>query len=224
MSKHLKNSIICASILALIWIVAALLFKNIYWGGFIFGIIAIVLTFGYMFIFRTHSIRNEEVDFIPLICAVGYLLVALIMNIVFMRVGGNDSVRLLVLLNILLILIFAAAVWFAGRYADGVAEKSEILIEKKKNTANASLQTSALLSIASDPDIKKALKDLKARIDYSGNTTQAITMSSEEDFISKIQDIREAVNNKEDKQKILEMISDADRIWSERNALHASVK
>ena len=160
MSKQLKNSIICASILALVWVVAALRFNDIYWGGFIFGIIAIILTYGYMFIFRTHSIRNEEVDFIPLICALGYLIVALVMNVVFMRVGSNDLVRLLVLLNILLVLIFAAAVYFAGRYANSVAEKSEKLIEKKKNTANASLQTAALLSISSDPDIKKALKEL----------------------------------------------------------------
>ncbi|MCR5321986.1 MAG: hypothetical protein K6E85_01695 [Lachnospiraceae bacterium] len=224
MSKQLKNSIICASIIALIWIVAALLFNDIYWGGFIFGIIAIVITFGYIFLFRTRSIRNEEVDFIPLICAIGYLLVALVMNVVFMLSGSNDSVKLLVLLNILLILIFAAAIYFAGRYADGVAEKTEKLIEKKKNTANASLQTAALLSISSDPDIKKALKDLKTKIDYSGNTTQAITQSAEEEFISKIEEIKTAVINKEDKLKILDMISDANRIWSERNALHASVK
>ena len=224
MSKQLKNSIICASILALVWIVAALLFNDIYWGGFIFGIIAIILTYGYMFIFRTHSIRNEEVDFIPLICALGYLIVALVMNVVFMRVGSNDLVRLLVLLNILLVLIFAAAVYFAGRYANSVAEKSEKLIEKKKNTANASLQAAALLSISSDPDIKKALKELKTRIDYSGNTTQAITEAAEEEFISKIEEIKKAVIDKEDKAKILDMISDAGRIWSERNALHASVK
>ena len=224
MMKQFKNTIIAASILALIWIVVSLLLSDIYWGGFILGIIAIGITLGYMLFFRTRSVRNEEVDYIPLICAAGYLTVALIMNTIFMLVGNDNSVKLLILLNILLILIFAAVIFFAGRYADGVAEKSEVLIEKKKNTANASLIVSSILAISTDPDVKKALKDLKARIDYSSNVTQAITQSAEDDFISKIQEIRDAVAGNADKSEILNLISQADRIWSERNALHASVK
>lgn len=224
MIKQFKNTIIGASILALIWIVISLLLSDIYWGGFILGIIAIGITFAYMLFFRTRSIRNEEVDFIPLICAAGYLAVALIMNTIFMLIGNDNSVKLLVLLNILLILIFAAVIFFAGRYADGVAKKSEILIDKKKNTANASLLISSILAISTDPDVKKALKDLKTRIDYSSNVTQAISQSAEDSFISKAEQIRNAVTGNENKSDVLNLICEADRIWSERNALHASVK
>ncbi|MCR5330112.1 MAG: hypothetical protein K6E62_02860, partial [Lachnospiraceae bacterium] len=208
---------------ALVWLVVGLL-ADIYWGGFILGIIAIVISFGFMFFFRARSVRNEEVGFIPLVCAGAYLAAALILNMIFMLIGDNDSLKMLILLNILLILLFAAAVFLAGRYIDDVEAKSDVLIEKKKNTANASMQVSAVLAIASDPDVKKAVKDLKARIDYSGNVTQAISGSAEGNFISKIQEIRDAVAGNADKSEILNLISQADRIWSERNALHASVK
>ena len=230
MFKNSKSTILIGIVIILIWAVAGLLLPDsmkvglCFWFGFIFGIIAVAVTFIYLMMFRKNAGQNAEVDFIPTVCAVCYMFLTLAVNIAFMVMGERASATLLVGLNILLLLISALMIYAACRYAGNVAAKTENLNEKKVNKRTASALLAGLMTAADDQDIKKSLRALKEKVDLGNNTSQSFTLQIESEFIDKLKAIRGAIDSGSDKSEIIGLISSADKLWSERNAMQMSVK
>ncbi|MBP5331512.1 MAG: hypothetical protein J6Y89_06640 [Lachnospiraceae bacterium] len=230
MLKNIKSTALIGIIIVLIWVVVGLLLPDsmkagfCFWGGFVFGIIAVAVTFVYLFLFRKKGARTEEVDFIPTVCAFCYMFVSLGLNIAFMVMGESASGELLIGLNILLLLISALVIFAAWRYANGVSAKTELLNAKKNNKQVASAMIAGIMSISDDQDIKKALRGLKEKVDLGNNTSQSFTEELETEFIEKLRGIRGAIDAGSDKTEIINMITSAGKLWSERNAMQMSVK
>ncbi len=224
MFKKYQTQILVAAVIVLLWVITILLFTGDkgqgfhYWGGLVFGIISIAITFASIIHSKQRLTKNTEVEVLPGIVSFMYLLIALIMDVCFMLFGNSESNKYLVGLNVILLLVFGLAVFYSGRYGDRVNRSSQVMNEKVKNTKGAQQLLSVLLSINHDSEVGKALRDLKMKVDYSNNLTQGYSTQSEEAFIQKLMTIKKSVEDSESTETVLKLVAEADTIWAERNS------
>lgn len=74
-----------------------------------------------------------------------------------------------------------------------------------------------MLSNTNDADIHKALLKLKEKVDYSTNTSRTSIFNDE--INTKISEIRTALVNGTDKEKIIKLINEMGTLWNKKNAI-----
>ena len=230
--KKLNMVLVGEIVLALAWVILALLFQNFqetgfyYWGGFAFGLITFIVIILVTLFWKTKTLRNTtELGYLPVYFGWIYVIVSISVNSKFLMLKGDGPLKkLLVGLNLLLLLIYLFSVYCANKYAERVVAQTEQIIGKTEKSVNLSVQLAGLLSMAKDEDVKKRLYALKERLDYSSNMTQNFTAGYEKEFGDVLHQVEEAIVNGSDQSEIIALVEKAEQLWNIRNAKNSAVK
>ncbi|MBD5521206.1 MAG: hypothetical protein HDR03_08315 [Lachnospiraceae bacterium] len=215
---------------AFIWVVGFVLYwayHNMgtnYWVGFAFGILGLVAAIvGTVYIGRT-NMSTQETKGIPLYYTSIYAVIVVALNIKFAFTPGNLYVTLYVVANLFILLVYALLMYNAGRYIESVTKRTEYAAAKMEKVVNISKELATLIGISTDEGVRRELLKLKEKVDYSNNVSQSFTEQSEDIFLEKLYDIRDAMSNGIGADIITAKVKDAEMAWNIRNSKSGALR
>ena len=228
---HLKNLFLIELLLFIGWCVVVLVFADYdragfyFWGGFGFGLLSFIVAGVSLLLTKTTSNRNTtEINFIPVYYTSVYLLVSIIINTYFIfRVTGKFNI-ILVVLNLTVLTAFVAIRLYINDYVARVDKQTKHSEEKIMPITTISSHLATILSVTTDPDIKKQLLKLKEMVDYSSNVSQGFLESSQKHFLLQLNQIQSLIVEKQDKEEINKKIQEATVTWQTRNSIGSTIK
>ncbi len=202
----------------LVWTLAKLEDANVYfYCGYAFTAIAFLLVAGVLFLFRLGKNTIFSV-MMPAYIATGlYFFVTLIMNMIFMINTAGDNTKAVVIPNVIIVLLYLAAMAVAYFAVSHIHSNNEVIDQKVATLKRVSVDLGQIGALATDPDIKTALSKLREAVDYSDPMGNAETASLEEEFTKKVAEVRMLVENNYEKDLVLGKITAADNKLRERN-------
>ena len=189
-----------------------------YWGGFIFINIAFIVM-GVIMYFQQRKGKTAANSQITTYAAVGgYFAVSFILNFIFMCVYTKTWAAGVLIPNIVLLLLAALLIMFVLRSENHVAEVGQQLQEKAVVLENFEIRVSALVMLANDYDVKKALETLHNEVRYADSMSVPAAQQQENAFMEKIVELQEMLEDEtSDKEEILKLIKKASTAWKIRN-------
>lgn len=196
-----------------------------FWGGFAFGAVSFITAVISLLFIKTYENENlTEINYIPFYYTSAYLLVSLVINSCFVyRMAGKYNL-LLVIANLLILFAFIAIRVNTDDYAKDLDKQTKKIEKKIESVSAISTRMSVLLSIVTDPEIKKALLKLKEKVDFSSNLSQDFLAESQNLFILQLEQIQEMISGNKSKDEILKKIQEATVTWNSRNSVASSIK
>lgn len=193
--------------------------KFAYWGGFIFINIAFIVEGVIMYFMQRKGSRHANSQITTYVAVGGYFAVAFILNLIFMTAGYEHKWAAGVLIpNIVLLLLAALLIMFVLRSENHVAEVGEKLTEKAVVLENFEVRVSALVMLANDYDVKKALETLHNEVRYADSMSVPAAEQQENAFMEKIVELQEMLEDEaSDKEEILKLVKKASTAWKIRN-------
>ncbi|MDE6713853.1 MAG: hypothetical protein K2K20_08970 [Lachnospiraceae bacterium] len=209
---------------ALIWIVGFVLYwiyhdmDTNYWAGFAFGVFGLaVAATGVVCIGKTNR-STQETKGIPVYYTSIYAVISIVLNIIFAFTPNGQYVTLYVVANLFILLVYVLLMYNAGKYIGRVTERAEYAAAKMEKVADISKELAALISMSTDENMRRELLKLKEKVDYSNNVSQSFTGQSEDVFLKKLYDLREAMSNGTGVDVLTAKVKDADVTWNMRNS------
>lgn len=147
-----------------------------------------------------------------------YLLLAVVLNIIFMVVNTNDWILCFVL-NILLILGFSVALILAYVMYSRVEEKTEKRETQVKNFRTVAVKINALTYSSKDEEVTAAINDLYKYFNSGSSYSTPQTADIEAAFEEQIAVIKDLLESNNDKEQVLKAIEKAKQMLLERNQL-----
>lgn len=219
-----RVNLIALTGVALIWIVGFVLYRvyhdmeTNYWVGFAFGLLGLaVAAAGTVCIGRTNR-STQETKGIPVYYTSIYAVISAALNIAFAFTPGDQYMTLYVVANLFILLVYILLMYNAGKYIGRVTERTEYAAAKMEKVAEISRELAALISMSTDEGVRRELLKLKEKVDYSNNVSQSFTEQSEEAFLKKLYDLREAMSNGTGADVLTAKVKDADMAWNMRNS------
>ncbi|MBR5968985.1 MAG: hypothetical protein IK016_01420 [Lachnospiraceae bacterium] len=227
-NKTSRMAVVSELSVFVVWLVFVVtMSKGIYsTGRFFTTIICGLLSFGVaiasVFFVSGRRRRNlTEVRALPVLFSAVYLLIALIVNAVFLLNMGDSQIRMQIIINTVLLAFFAVIFIGSGEYLRHVEVQTEKVIEKTGQLSDISMRLGSIISLSKDEEIKRRVLSLKEKVDYSGNITQSKTADLQNEFGALLMRIEETVQVSGSSEKVSALIDEAERIWSARNAVAA---
>lgn len=188
-----------------------------YWGGFIFINIAFIVVGAIMF-FQQRKVAAANSQITTYAAVGGYFAVSFILNLIFMIVYTKTWAAGVLIPNIVLLLLAALLIMFVLRSEGHVAEVGENLREKAVVLENFEVRVSALVMLANDFDVKKALETLHNEVRYADSMSVPAAQQQENAFMEKIVELQEMLEDENsDKEEILKLVKKASTAWKIRN-------
>lgn len=224
----MKGNKICSIVLfvfAALWAFSILIFTDFedagfyYWGGFAFGLIAIILGAIVNLFISSRSNRNTtEIEMIPVYVTAVYVVASVIFNAVFVYLkDGNYNIAIPVV-NVIAIVGYLVYIHGLSSYADRVVATGNAVGGKTSKYGAISTQMAKILGMCNDPDIKKKVLELKQKVDYSNNLAQDAVVYEEQDFYNTLLGLENMLADGSSKEEIFALIDEADGIWKIRNS------
>lgn len=213
------------------WCVVVLVFAEYdragfyFWGGFSFGFLSFIIAGVSLLLIKAKNNRNTtETSYIPVYYTAVYLLTSIIINTYFVfRATGRLNI-ILVVLNAVILVLFITIRLFTDGYVERVDNQTRHSATKIRPVTSISSQMAILLSITTNPDIKKHLLSLKEIVDYSSNVSQGFSEDSQNLFLIQLNHIQSLISQQKDKEEIIEKIQEATVIWKTRNSVVSTIK
>lgn len=219
-----RVNLIALAGVALIWIVGFVLYRvyhdmeTNYWAGFAFGVLGLAAAAaGIVCIGRTNR-STQETKAIPVYYTSIYAVISVALNIIFAFTPDGQYVTLFVVANLFILLVYVLLMYNAGKYIGRVTERTEYAAAKMEKVARISGELAALISMSKDEGVRRELLKLKEKVDYSNNVSQSFTEQSEDVFLKKLYDLREAMSNGTGPDVLTAKVKDADMAWNMRNS------
>lgn len=227
----IKKISIIKLLLFISWCVVVLVFADYdragfyFWGGFSFGFISFVVAgTSLLFIKITNNRNTTEINYIPVYYTSIYLLVSIIINTYFVfRATGKYNI-ILVVLNLVILIAFITIRLYSDDYIARVDKQTRHSAEKIRPISSISSQLATLLSVTTEPDIKKQLHKLKETVEYSSNVSQGFLVDSQDLFLLQLNQIQSLIVERKDKDEIYKKIQEATVTWNTRNSLASTIK
>ena len=189
-----------------------------FWGGFIFINIAFIVVGAVMFLVQRKGTTHANSQITTYAAVGGYFGVAFILNLIFMIVYKKTWAAGVLIPNIVLLLLAAGLIMFVLRAEGHVAEVGEKLTEKAVILENYEVRVSALVMMATDYDVKKALESLHDTVRFSDSMSVPAAEQQENAFMEKIMELQEMLEDENaDKEEILKLVKKASNAWKIRN-------
>ena len=188
-----------------------------YWGGFIFINIAFIVM-GVIMFFQQRKGAAANSQITTYAAVGGYFAVSFILNFIFMCVYTKKWAAGVLIPNIVLLLLAALLIMFVLRSEGHVAQVGENLREQAVVLENFEIRVSALVMLATDFDVKKALETLHNEVRYSDSMSVPAAQQQENAFMEKIVELQEMLEDENsDKEEILKLVKKASTAWKIRN-------
>ncbi|MBQ7912912.1 MAG: hypothetical protein IJ308_04090 [Clostridia bacterium] len=189
-----------------------------YWGGFIFINLAFIVVGVVMYLVQRKGKTQANSQITTYLAVGGYFAVAFILNLIFMFVYKKTWAAGVLIPNIVLLLLAALLIMFVLRSEGHVAEVGEKLIEQAVVLENFEVKVSALVMLASDYDVRKALETLHNEVRYADSVSVPAAQQQENAFMEKLVELQEMLEDENaDKEEILKLVKKASTAWKIRN-------
>ena len=153
-----------------------------------------------------------------------YFAVALIMNVIYMCFPDKEYALAIVLPNIILVLIYVAAMIVAFKATSHISGNNKVVQEKVAKLKLTGIEIAQIATIAKDEEVKKALMSLKESVDYSDPIGVDGTAGLEEEFSKKVAELRMLTEGGYEKDLILNKVDAAKNKLNERNQTLKALK
>ena len=217
--KKNNSALFICLLLAVVWIVLVLLLTKFTrlgftgWLGFLYIPVSIALV--YYCISVQNIIKNDSGTLgIPIYYSAIFLVIGIILNGSYLLLGSERLRAILLALDIVLLAVYVILMLAAGKHIDNVNARIE---KSEKNTATASFLSRELgnaLVLTNDKELHQELLHLKETIDYTGNSGKR---SDDEVILSKVNELKNALSDGTDRETVLGLINQLDRLWTVRN-------
>ena len=124
---------------------------------------------------------------------------------------------LVIAADIVILAAYLAIMIFSYLHQEKLPQKIKEVERQTAFSSAVSSSLGAMLSNTNDADIHKALLKLKEKVDYSTNTSRTSIFNDE--INTKISEIRTALVNGTDKEKIIKLINEMGTLWNKKNAI-----
>ncbi len=216
---------IVLGIFALLWCLVVLVFVDQkhagfdYWGGFAFGLIAILAALIANIVIKLRANRASlEISMIPVPVSITYLLFGVIFNGYFVYEKIGDHKTIIVVVNVLALVAYLVLMYYLMAYTSRVTELSDRISDKAYQITEIKSEIGVLLALCGSGEVRDKILALKTKVDYSDNLAQAVTQDEENLFFSQIKGIENLIRSKAADEDILKLISEAEDTWKIRNA------
>ena len=189
-----------------------------FWCGFVFTNIAFVVVAVVSFALTLNNTKIFNNVFFVYLLSIGYVVVSLVMNTIFMAVNG-EGVKWVIVLNVIVILLYAVLMILSNRAVTHMSEDAKVVQEKVSNLRLNVVKISTLLYKVTDADVKKALNNLKETLDYSDPMGVAATADIEAEFEASLDVLKELISSGTEKEGVLNAIGDSLALLKARNDL-----
>ena len=144
------------------------------------------------------------------------LLLAYVINAVYIFVGNKKLSAFVITADIILLIVYIAIILLGTTYQNRLSNRVQKVQKSTAFSSKVSHEIGVMLSGASDPIIHKELADLKTLIDYS---TSADTSGIDEAaFYSEFEKLSTMISTQSDMTEIIKEISKVEALWKARNA------
>ncbi len=198
--------------------------KTFFWVGYSFTLVTfIAVTVALVFI-RTNKHVNVNAVFPAYIVSGVYFALSLIINIIYMAMPTKDDAKASIIPNVILLLLYAAALIVALRALSHIADSNKEVTEKVTSLRQTAIEINSISNLCDNAEVKSALAKLKEEVEYSDPMGVEGSQESEENFKKSLAAIRVLVEDGEDAEMILKKIRVASNRLEERNALLRTLK
>ncbi len=223
--------VIPVAILGVIWTVLVLVLadyekaEGYFWCGFAFGLLAFIIVGAFMYLIpKKNNNTVRESGYLAYIYTIAYGVIAVILNTVFVIISSVETVVLPLVLNFILLAVYAGIMWFTLNHMSRVSTLGKTITDKVVSVQMIAVQIGSCVDLAEDEDIRAELKKLKEFVDYSDQVGISATKETEERFRNKIFEIQTMIEEKEEKEAILKEIKSASHLWKTRNSMIATLR
>lgn len=223
--KANKICSIALIIFAALWAFCILIFNDLdnagfyFWGGFVFGLIALLLgACVNLFIIPRDNRNTTEIEMIPIYVTTVFVVAMVIFNAVFVYLKDGKYNIAIPVVNVIAIVAYLIYIHGLSSYADRVVRTAELVGSKTSRYGAITTEISKILGMCNDTDIKKKVLDLKQKVDYSNNLSQNVSMDEEEDFYNTLRSLESMILDGSSKEDIVSLLEEADNIWKIRNS------
>ena len=218
-SEHGKISLAIGILTAVAWCAIALIagkVSNLGFGGW-FSFLYVLICIGVIVCCNTlfRAPKNDSSTFgTPQFYSVLLLVLSVGINAAYIFTEKKEFTPYVIAADIVLLAIYLGVVVISAVYQRNVAEKVEKVQGNTAFATTVSRSLGTLLARADDPEVHKALADLKEKVDYSTNSTQNTV--DEPQILSGISKLQEAICAGQ-KEEALAAIKDIGFLWTARN-------
>lgn len=205
-----KNAVIIPVLLFIVWLVAVFSFGNTnltypsFYVSLAFGVFSFIVAMGYLLGFLKSVPTANEVQHIPLIFTIIYLVASLLVNFVFSLF--DSKIGIIAFLNILFLCMFVGLNIFSSMHVSDNERKVNIIENRTEVHNLLSKEIGNLLAVTTDSDIKKKLLGLKEFFDYSNAFSTSSTGNIEDVIYSDLKKLEVMISQGTEKEKIIERI------------------
>ena len=222
--KGRYNTLIIIGIMFVIWNILVLVIPkelkecgNLFWWGYAFTSIAFVAVAGSVFYLKL----GKGVTFAETVPAhlvtFGYFGIALIMNIIFMIINKGEASVAVIVANAVLLLLACALFIVANLAMNHISSNREKVQKNVRSIKLLAIKVGQIASKATDPEIKKALYELKEKIEYSDPMTVPDIEPLNDELGSKIDELDYLVGSGSDEETLKSKIASTVAKLQERN-------
>ena len=226
--KQLSNllpTILVGALFLAAWVVIILMMtdlpaiKPLGWFGFSFVIFSFLVAFAANWYTANRIPRNDVSLFaIPLYYTIAFLVLSMAVNTAFLLLRLVSLVKVLVAIDVILLVVYLAAMYFTSSHLASVQTKSIVADSQTGSAAQLSAEIARLAGIAPYPEIKNSLLKLKETVDFSTNTVGTAADGDAHTVSLQLERLRQAMQNKAQPAELQQIVSEAVSTWRSRNA------
>lgn len=224
-----KNEIRSYIILAIVLVVFSVISfaipfdkNNIFWFGYIFGIIAIAFQVYFLKIsfFGEGDVKSKFYGFPIARIGLIYLVVQIVASFIEMAIGKYIPFWAVLIINVIIIALAASGCIATDAMREEIERQDTVLKKDVNRMRNLQSLASALEGQCQDVGLKKTLNRLADEFRYSDPVSSDSTVALEDDLLVQLNDIQRAIVDG-DTEAVNKLCDSAVSVLKERNRICA---
>ena len=226
MKKMPKNPVLAIAIalLGAVWVFAAFAYTMNFgvtwlcWGEIACTAIAVIAAELYLLVFQKHpSHQAVESGALGSILTIGYLLIVVLLNSIFILLGCAGFHWLLLTLNVAGLAGYVILLLWVERHTARLAAQLTETEDRTAPTKNIARKLGELLAIMEDAETRNKLLKLKEAVDYGTNISTRATAERERQLNELLDELLQLTISKADRRIILNKVEAAEMTWKLRS-------
>lgn len=224
------TALIVEGVFFLIWNILVLTLADLkeakvfFWCGYGFTFLAFLLVAGVLFFLKSGKNVFFSVLMPAYIVSGLYFAATFVMDAIFMGISTGTNAKAVVIPNVVVLLLYVAAMAVAYVAVSHIGENNRVIDEKVAKLKHTAIAVGQIAAIATDAEVKAALAALREGVEYSDPMGVDATAAMEDDLNNKIVEIKVLVEGGYDKEMIITRIEAARNKLNERNEILRSLK
>lgn len=223
--KKTSTLAITIALIGSVWALAVVAYTTMFelpgscWGSIICTVVAIMSAEIYLLGFKKDSGESEtEYGALGIIFTVVFLLIAVLLNSVFLLLGCGDFNWWLLTANLLTIACYVILLLWSEQTSARLAQQTEKIEQKSVPATNIGRKLGELLAITEDAEIRARLLKLKETVDHSTNISIQATGEREALMEVLLDELAQLTIAHAERLIILNKVEAAETIWKMRNS------